>query len=105
MNKTFGQRLKAARNAQNLSRNELASKLQCSAHTIKAWELDRHIPTRAIIEKLQHALKTDLSPRDQLRESRADRALADLKTAILTLPTERQDAAILTLEHLAKSYR
>lgn len=41
---TIGQRLRLARSHAELSRNELARKLNCSAATVKAWEHDRWTP-------------------------------------------------------------
>ncbi len=105
MNKTFGQRLRAARNAKNLSRKELAAQIHYSQHTIKAWELDRHIPSKHIIKTLEKTLDTPLTPIDPALRNRTDKAFFDLKTKIISLPEEQQAAAIRAIEFLAKSYR
>lgn len=105
MTKTFGQRLRAARTAKNLSRTELATLIRYSQHTIKSWELDRHIPSKHIIKKLEQALQTSLSPVDRSLTKRTDKAFSELKKKIFSLPEEQQLAAIQSLEFLAKSYR
>lgn len=99
---SFGHRLRAARIAQNLSRTELAAKIGYSAHTVKAWELDRHQPTKHIIKKIEHILKCSLAPCDI---GHIDVTLASVRAAILSLPKDKKSAAILMLENLAKSYR
>ena len=102
MYNSFGQRLRAARNAKNLSRTELADLIGYSSHTVKAWELNRHQPTKQVIKKLELLLACSLAPCDL---GHIDATLANVREAILSLPKDKKTAAILMLENLAKSYR
>lgn len=102
MYNSFGQRLRAARTANHISRTELANQIGYSAHTVKAWELDRHQPTKHIIRKIEQILKCSLAPSDI---GHIDATLASVREAIIHLPKDRKSAAILMLENLAKSYR
>ncbi len=102
MHNSFGKRLRAARIAKNFSRTELANRIGYSAHTVKAWELDRHQPTKHIIKKIEQILRCSLAPCDI---GHIDSTLANVRDAIISLPKDRRSAAILMLENLAKSYR
>lgn len=76
--------------------------IRFSAHTVKAWELGRHQPTKTIVKKLENVLQCSLAPCDL---NQIDATLAQLREALLTLPSEKRNAALLALENLAKSYR
>ncbi len=57
---TFGDRLRAARRAGNLSRGELADKLGFKAKTVKAWERNEQEPRPDKMTKLAGLLNVSL---------------------------------------------
>ena len=57
---TFGEQIKGAMSAAEISRAALAREIKVSASTIKNWEQDKTKPNKKNLKKLNKALDTDL---------------------------------------------
>lgn len=99
---TVGQRLKAARIAAKMSRKELASQVQHSIHTIKAWELDKHRPSTAALRKLERVFRMERGQLSRPVEADHHAAISELKTALEQLSPSKRRHAIKIIEHFSQ---
>tara|TARA_R110001606_G_scaffold71219_1_gene162936 strand:+ start:22247 stop:22564 length:318 start_codon:yes stop_codon:yes gene_type:complete len=99
---TVGQRLKTARIAANMSRNEAAKHLKCSIHTLKAWELDRHRPKPITICRIEALFDLEKGHLTASRHEGYDQAMTNLGRAISRLPVKKQHHALQIIEHFSK---
>ncbi|WP_111639954.1 helix-turn-helix domain-containing protein [Marinomonas shanghaiensis] len=99
---TVGQRLKTARIAANMSRNEVAKHLNCSIHTIKSWELDRHRPKPIIMARIEVLFGLEKGHLTCSKDVDYTTALSNLGRAISRLPPKKQHHAVTIIEHFSK---
>ncbi|QUX96568.1 hypothetical protein C0J08_14690 [Marinomonas sp. CT5] len=99
---TVGQRLKTARIAAKMSRNEAAKALKCSIHTLKSWELDRHRPKPITICRIEAFFGLDKGHLTADRHHNYDQAMTNLGRAISRLPAKKQHHALQIIEHFSK---
>lgn len=99
---TVGQRLKAARIAAKMSRNEVAKHLRCSIHTIKSWELDRHRPKPATLTRIETLFGLEKGHLTCIKDVDYTAALNNLGRAISRLPPKKQHHAVTIIEHFSK---
>lgn len=83
--KTFGQRIRELRDAQDLSLREFAKKLgNLSAAFVSDVELGRRFPSEKVLEKMAHALKVTA---DELRSYDSRAPIEELKHLATSNPT------------------
>lgn len=78
---SFAKRLRKARDARNISRKELARKINRSHLTVKAWELGRHEPSQEIKQAIEIALEMAIGEIDNQYEKNLCLALREFNVA------------------------
>ncbi|MBJ7539857.1 helix-turn-helix domain-containing protein [Marinomonas transparens] len=98
---SLGERLKAARKAKRLSRDDLARLLSRSPHTVKSWEIDKHAPPCSMLRKIEVILDKAKGHFSTREEDRLGAAMKDLALQIKALPIKKQEKILKLIENFA----